>query len=203
MNVKRIALLVILLAAIAVARENPFEPILDKESFPVSTNNPEELQPFERIDFKLSNTARSIRSIAIEYQNLDGSTGKVTKFINQSIDWHMPVIVTHKEAPKSGDTFKHQSALKFASFATKGREIKIFTKSKLLRNFMLPKPHRVVLDFAKASHFLSKFYRNVKPPFKEVRFGNHKNYYRIAIELDGQYEYQLKNTDYGFLITIR
>lgn len=199
----RILFMVLMFAVTLMARENPFEPILDKESFPVSTNNPTELKPFERVDFKLSNTARAVRSIAIEYQNLDGSMGKVTKFVNQSIDWHMPLIVSHNEMERKESKFQYQSALKFANFAIKGREIKIITKTKLLRNFMLPKPHRVVLDFEKSSHFLSKFFKNQKPPFKEVRFGNHKKYYRIAIELDGQYQYKIKKTPYGHLITIK
>lgn len=185
------------------ARDNPFADVITKETFPVSTNIPKTLTDLKKESFRLPDSARVIKRVIIEYQNLDGSVDTLSTTLDKTIDWHMPLHLTHSKVPPRGSTYKDNVKLSFIKFSTKGNKMKVVTKDKLLRHFMLPKPHRIVLDFKGSSRVLSKKYTQFKKPFKKIRLGNHDGYYRVVIELDGQYEYKEKRDHSGITLSVR
>ena len=185
------------------ARDNPFTEVISKEVFPISTNIPKSLKDLKKESFNLPSSARVIKRVIIEYQNLDGSVDTLSSALDKKVDWHMPLILTHKKAPPVGSHYKDRVKLSFIKFSTKANKMRVKTKDKLLRHFMLPKPHRIVLDFKGSSQFLSKKFTQFAKPFKRIRLGNHKGYYRVVVELDGKYEYQKKSDPSGITLSIR
>ena len=185
------------------ARDNPFADVITKETFPISTNIPKTLTDLKKESFRLPDSARVIKRVIIEYQNLDGSVDTLATTIDKRVDWHMPLYLTHSKTPAKGSTYKDNVQLPFIKFSTKANNMKVITKDRLLRHFMLPKPHRIVLDFKGTSRFLAKKFTAFSKPFKKVRLGNHDGYYRVVIELDGQYEYQEKRDNSGITLTVR
>ena len=185
------------------ARENPFRPVVDQSTLPISSNVPKIYTPLEYETFTLPNSARSVQRVIIEYQNLDGSIATIEKHLDKSIDWHIPITLKHHKKAKVKSAYVKKASMGFISFYTRGKEMKVKTKNKIIRQFMLSRPHRIVIDFARSSHFLSKKFTNFSNPYALVRVGNHKDYYRIVIELDGQYEYQLKEEKDGYRIKVQ
>ncbi len=185
------------------SRDNPFAEVVGEGEFPISTNMPKILGKLKNESFTLPSTARSVKRIIVEYQNLDGSIGKSVKELDKSVDWHMPINIRHKHAPEQSKQYQSRANLKFIDFATKNSEMKISTTNRMLRHFMLANPHRVVIDFERNSKFLSKKFTDFSRPFKAVRIGNHDGYYRVVVELDGQYEYQIKSYKNSYVIKIR
>jgi len=199
----RFLLLFVTLLLSLTARDNPFEDVITKEVFPISTNIPKTLTHLKRESLRLPDSARVIKRIMIEYQNLDGSIDTLSSTLDKKVDWHMPIVVTHQKAPSKANSYTEKLKLPSIKFATKANKMKLITKDKLLRHFMLVRPHRIVLDFKGSSQYLSKKYSKFSKPFKKVRLGNHDGYYRVVVELDGQYEYQEKSDKRGITLTIR
>jgi len=90
--------------------------------------------------------------------------------------------------------------IKFLSF---NKKLKIVTKSTKIRDFLLVKPHRIVIDFQKSSDVLSFKKNNPNNIFKKIVIGNHDKYYRVVIELDGYYRYKINKIDDGYLISLQ
>lgn len=199
----RIFFISILLLLALDARENPFRPVVDQSTLPISSNTPKTYIPLEYETFKLPNTARSVQRVIVEYQNLDGSIAKIEKHLDKSVDWHIPITLKHHKKAKIKSAYVKKASMGFISFYTRAKEMKVLTKNKVIRHFMLSQPHRIVIDFARTSHFLSKKFTNFSNPYAIVRVGNHKDYYRVVIELDGQYEYQLKEVNDGYRIKVQ
>ena len=57
--------------------------------------------------------------------------------------------------------------------------------------------------FKKELSFYTKVYNLNLKNFKKITIGKHRGYYRVAIELDGQYLYNLKKIADGFKITLK
>ncbi|KIM11161.1 MAG: hypothetical protein KU37_05790 [Sulfuricurvum sp. PC08-66] len=184
------------------ARENPFRPMVDEHVLPISTNIPQKVEPFTHAKISLPDTARIVTNVIVEYQNLDGSIEKAVQPINQGVDWHVPITLSHHLHKEPARGFETVGKNEFIHFGIMDKRLKITTKDGLIRHFMMSKPYRVVLDFARMSSFQTHAYSVNKAPFKTIRLGNHKDYYRVVVELDGQYEYKI-DTDNGVLIEIR
>jgi hypothetical protein len=56
---------------------------------------------------------------------------------------------------------------------------------------MMIKPHRIIMDFKRITDFRSKKKELKDAPYSAIRLGNHDGYYRVVIELDGQYRYSV------------
>jgi len=95
------------------------------------------------------------------------------------------------------------ASLPFISFYAEAKKLKVVTKDKLLRDFLLVKPHRIVCDFSRQIDIRS-YVKSIKKPFlfKKIRVGTHKGYYRVVIELDGYYQYKVKKTSSGYIFTL-
>ena len=190
------------------ARENPFfNP--EGETIPVTSNSYTSLSPLKQASLSLPSTARVIQSISIKYKNLDGSQQTKSIFLNNAIDWHLPLFISQSyqnldenlEKPKSISRVKAKTIdkkllqLKFISFYENGKTLKITTKDKMIRNFLLVKPHRIVFDLKRDIDIKSYSKKTPKGSiFTKIRIGNHKGYYRVVVELDGYYSYKLSHT---------
>lgn len=195
--------LLITLLFILDARDNPFTDVVSSESFPVSTNIPKKLNDLKQESFRLPNSARVVKRVIIEYQNLDGSIDRLATSLDKKVDWHMPLVLKHRKAPVQGSIYRDKIKLPFIKFSTKSNKMKLKTEDKLLRHFMLTRPHRIVLDFEGSIKILARSYKRFSKPFKKVRLGNHNGYYRVVVELDGQYEYQKQSYNSDIILTIR
>lgn len=82
--------------------------------------------------------------------------------------------------------------------------IKIYTKDKKIRDFIVSKPYKIVIDFEKkGSSFTTKTAAFSKAPWVSASLGNHDGFYRIAIVLDGQYRYGISSIENGYLIGLK
>lgn len=178
------------------ARENPFFPSEGEVDIPITTNQSQTISPLKRTSITLPSTARTIESVIIRYKNLDGSIDERRQELGNSIDWHIPLFISQNiEIPtKKNKVVEKQytqiAKLKFISIYEKKNELKIITKDKMIRNFLLTKPHRIVCDFAREID-LRSFEKKIglDSIVKRIKVGNHTSYYRLVLELDGYYRY--------------
>lgn len=214
--------LTFLLSSISEARENPFFPKDGMEDITYSSNMNKLAPPLKRATMKLPSNAREIQQVTISYKNLDGSIEEQTIELNNSIDWHLPIFISQSydtSPEKIINTAQPQKVLKeestkkeFELLVNKGyidissldKTLKIDTKNELMRDFLLVKPHRIVLDFKKVNDEFLKQYSKEYPQnvFKSIKLGNHKDYYRVVIELDGYYRYTYEQTDSGYIFKL-
>ncbi|MDF1876239.1 AMIN domain-containing protein [Sulfurimonas sp. SAG-AH-194-L11] len=207
-------LIYLVLISSLTARENPFFPSKNETDIPYSSNKVALIQPLKRVALSLPSTARTLESVTITYKNLDGSIVSKKELVGNSIDWHLPVFISQniggdekKTSPKKekiqAKKLTKIANLTFISLYADHNHLNIITKDKLLRNFLLTQPHRIVCDFQRDIDIRS-YEKTPKSgtAVTRVRFGNHKGYYRVVIELDGHYKYRLKTTKTGYAITL-
>lgn len=199
--------LLLLLFGALEARDNPFFPAEGMKELPVTSSDIESFDPLKRAAITLPDSARVLKKVSVEYQNLDGSVGTRSIDLDHSVDWHLPLFVSQsytatkdenrpetEPAPvkTERETFKLLHDFGEAAFYQSGNTLKVVTKDPMIRNFMLVDPHRIVLDFKRDADFRSKVKTIDKGnPFKQIRLGNHSGYYRAVIELDGQYRHEI------------
>ena len=200
----RLLFLIFIMMIPLLGRDNPFFPSDPTKRQTPTTNRVENLKPFTTQTLSLPNSARAIKKIRITYLNLDGSISNEELELNNAIDWHQPFVVSQQSANSKGvkKTQKKSKTIdaKFIQFKPSERSIKIETKDKILRNFMLTAPHRIVLDFSRDTSFKPKRFDVAEIPFKQIRMGNHDKYYRVVIELDGAYNYKLQTSEDSYTI---
>ncbi len=131
------------------------------------------------------------------------------------IDWHKPLVLSYKtqklqtqqavkpvkQHKKTKQKFSKIVSLHFIAFYAKEHTLKIETSDKLLRNFKLVKPTRIVLDFKHDANFRTYNFKG-RGCFKKIVIGNHDHYYRIVIELDGLYGYKIEKMKNGYLLKL-
>jgi len=213
----KVLLLICMCYVLLQARENPFFPVDTAQDIPFTSNQVNVLPMLKRATLTLPSTARTLESVTVEYKNLDGSIAHKKVLIQNAIDWHLPIfisqnynesntdVVTQKKVKKHVKKIKYKkiASLKFIAFYAKENKLKILTKDKMLRNFLLVKPHRIVCDFQRNTDigsFVKSAYE--KSLFTKIRIGTHKGYYRVVIELDGYYSYKLDHIPGGYMITL-
>jgi hypothetical protein len=202
--------LFLLLIATLYARENPFFPASGELDIPMTTNQVTKIPPLKRATITFPSTVRTIESITIKYKNLDGSLVDKTVKLGNSIDWHLPLFLSQniamgeekKSSKKSKkEHYKKIAGVSFISLYESKHKLKIITKDKMMRNFLLTKPHRIVCDFKRdidiRSYEVDTTQKN--SVVTRVRVGNHSGYYRVVIELDGYYSYKTVNINNGYL----
>ncbi len=205
----RYFLLVFLSFILLDARENPFFPVEGQKDIPYTSNSIKPIPKLDKVSLKFPPSSRVIKKVTIEYENLDASLAKKSIVINKIIDWHKPLIITQdnkvklvKNGRKVKQMHKKVFAYRYLTFFRYGRIIKIKTKDKLIRNFLLARPHRIVLDFKRDTNLKSYIKNFDSDIIKKIKIGNHEGYYRVVIELDGPYVYKLKRTTNSYTITL-
>ncbi len=183
-------------------RDNPFFPSDPNEKQMATTNKIETLKPFTTQQISLPNSARAIKSIIIKYQNLDSTISTEELEVNNAIDWHRPLILSQTAADEKNYSKAKETVLDggFIKFIPSGNSLSIKTDDRLIRNFMLTVPYRIVMDFSRDTSFRPKDFIIDKNPYKKIRMGNHDKYYRVVIELDGQYKYKLQANEKDYQI---
>ncbi len=88
------------------------------------------------------------------------------------------------------------------SFVVDGKKIKILTKESMIRNFILTSPNRIVVDFSTTVDVANETRKVSSTIFKTLKIGNNGDYYRIVIELDGNYRYTQCKVDGGYEFTL-
>jgi len=199
------------------ARENPFFPAKGEKDIPYTSNQVKSTQPLKRSSLTLPSSARIIKKVTIEYENLDATIDKKSIDLDNSIDWHLPIFISQnytqsetkaemkEEKPKKKETieYKEIASVKHAKFLSWQKTLKIVTQDKIIRNFLLVKPHRIVVDFKRDTNIKSYSKDNKGDVFCGVRVGNHAGYYRAVIELDGQYRYTMQKVSDGYIFNLR
>ena len=211
----RITLFFLLLGILCFARDNPFEPVEDIARF---TKVPKQDNYFKKASFALPDSARILKKIDLYYQNLDGSISRKIIKIDKKVDWHNKLTLTYggtqniqkkysavkkRKTVVSKDSIKKFGYKGFISFRVSKKRIEIITKDSKIRDFMVDKPYKVVVDFKRDTNFLTKTFKLDIVPFVSVVLGNHDKYYRVAIELDGQYLYNVKRKKGEYIITLK
>ena len=202
---------ILLLLTALEARENPFFPSEGEKDITISSNEKSSLTPLKRATITLPTYARVIESVTINYKNLDGSQESKSLELGNAIDWHLPVFISQSYGPMANKppkkekkkSFKKIGSIPYASFYSWGKTLKINTKDRMIRDFLLVKPHRIVLDFDRDTSLKSYLKKNPKNIFTKIRVGNHDKYYRVVIELDGYYSYRLKKSSTGYTFTLK
>jgi len=201
-----------------IARENPFFPSEGEIDIPITTNIQEDIKPLKRSTITLPSTARVVEAVSITYKNLDGSVEQKTLKLNNSVDWHQPLVITQNYTSSSSESKEKKNitenrstnsssikidTLKFIRFHASNREFRLLTKDSMIRDFLLTKPHRVVCDFKRDINIRS-YVNKIKNRniFREFRVGNHRGYYRVVVELDGYYRYKMEKTKDGYLFKL-
>lgn len=228
---KKVILIITGLMVGVLARENPFLPAKSFEELDAPTNVVEKKEDFEQQSTSLPSRARVLKYVVFGYQSLDGSIEEKRINVNKSVDWHDPLVVTKEsvlldsldflpeapsgekpsskipvvskknEKPKEKSVkVKYEDLVSFEAFKMK---IMVNTKDKLIRHFMVMRPYKVVLDFKEDKSFYTKSLSIEHGAFKKVTLGNHKGYYRAAIELDGHYVHDVKEVDGGYEVILK
>ena len=196
------------------ARENPFFATKGEQGITYSSNENRTKQPLKRAAISLPSQARILKKVTVEYKTLNGSIEKRTITLDNTVDWHLPIFVSQsfsreqkneksiKKVKTKKLKYKKIASIKEVSFFSSGKSLKIISKDKVLRNFLLVNPHRLVIDFNRDSSMKSYTQKISKSRFKQIKIGNHDKYYRAVIELDGHYRYQLENLSNGYLLKL-
>jgi len=208
----------IILFSSLIARENPFFATEGEKDIPFTSNKNRTKEPLKRATITLPSSARILQKVTIEYKNLDGSIEKKSIQLNNFVDWHLPIFIsqnynigesrtTTKKIYKSKiknkkQTYKKVASIKYAKFYIDNKRLKILTKDTKIRDFLLVDPHRIVLDFKRESKMKS-YKKILEGRFSSIRIGNHNGYYRVVIELDGLYKYNLQKISNGFIINLQ
>lgn len=201
----------VILTSLLQARENPFFSAEDTKGLPVSSNRSKDFEPLKRAAVNLPDSARVLKEVTVQYQNLDGSLATTSIALDHSVDWHLPIFISQtfstdekvlkKKVTTTRATYKLIADLDEALFYQAGNSMRIKTSDKLIRHFMITRPHRVVMDFEKEANFRSRSKDISDKPYKKIRMGNHDGYYRVVIELDGQYHYKIVSEDDAQVLT--
>ena len=191
------------------ARENPFFPSVGEQDLIKTSNKNTSVQALKRATIKLPSQARILKKVSVTYKSLDGSIETQSIDLNKAIDWHLPIFISQnignatidkEEKTKKYNLLFKSKYIKMYEFS---KELKIVTKDKIIRNFLLTSPHRIVIDFKRSVNLKSVVKKNNRSIFKKVNLGTHKDYYRVVVELDGKYRYGVKKISNGYLFKLR
>jgi len=207
----KVLFITLLLLITLDARENPFFPSDGEKDMPLTSNEDKTLPPLKRAAISFPPQARVLQKVTIEYKTLDGSVESKSIELQNSIDWHLPIFISQSYAENSNEQksssaekeFEKIASIKYASFYTSDKELKIITTDKILRNFLLVEPHRIVIDFKRDTSLKSYTKENKKNVFTKIRIGNHSGYYRAVIELDGLYTYTMEKISDGYILKLK
>ncbi|WP_297811839.1 AMIN domain-containing protein [uncultured Helicobacter sp.] len=172
---------------------DPFTPIITPKASGQITNAPQ-LDLFTKTELILPSTARKIKKIILEYQNLNGSITSIEQNLEGDIDWHFPLILSQEVQPKAQNIVDKQSFTlsRLFEFEITKQNIKFKTSLKRLRDFTLASPTRLVLDFkAPDKTPLQEIFDTQIPSIPKVSLSTHLDFYRITFNFDGQYKYKI------------
>lgn len=205
---KHIALLLSLFLTLALnARENPFQPIKEFTSEPLTKPIP--IADFEdRFEHKI---------VSVIEKKAECKTVIDTKEA-QDIDKEEDVwkrVQTPPQKPKIKQQRKSVKKFKKNRFTriyedqnlkiyTKSKHIKIVTKEKIQKHFTLRSPNRLVIDFKDDFFIYDSLKKRINSRYvKEIRLGTHDCFFRLTFVLTSRFSYKLIKASNGYLIKLQ
>ena len=208
-------LILSLLTLLSHARENPFFPASGDKDLYITSNKVDRVDNLKRLSTTFPDSARILKEVTIKYQNLDGSIESKTLMVDQAVDWHLPLFISQTFLDSKAPKEKHTETVNkivstkiqrlnfnFIDFDVRDNIIYVKTTDKLIRHFIMTKPHRIVMDYKRDASFRTKTKSVKNAKVEKVTLGNHNGYYRSVIYLDGQYKYRLKKSQNAVTITL-
>ncbi len=206
----------VLLVVLLTARDNPFKPIVSLPQAGKMVDKKETKESFTSVETKLPSSARVLKSVEFHFQNLDGSMQSKKVEVGKDINWHDGLIVkkltnnisprttTAPTLPKKIESKTEEINFKdITRLIISDNSIHIKTEDKIIRDFLVTNPHKIVVDFEREISFFTEVHTLDLRYFKLITIGKHSGFYRIAIELDGKYLYTKQKTEDGYLIRLR
>lgn len=191
----------IMLVSAALARENPFFSTSESSSMSISSNKTQYKPPLTSMTYNFPDQARVLKEATFTFQNVDGSLETRRLVIDQSIDWHNPLVLsqygTQKTAGAAIVPKKSNADCGFIQFDHSGNQLSLLTKDPMLRSFSLSDPNSVVIDFAHTTLFTTCEKSLSASPYSKVNVTNHGKFARATIILDGRYTCNVSKTDQG------
>lgn len=178
---------------------DPFTPIITPKESGQITNAPQ-LDLFTKTELILPSTARKIKKIILEYQNLNGSITSLEQNLEGDIDWHFPLILSQEVQPKVPNVLDKQNFVlgNLFDFEITKQKIRLKAPLRLLRDFTLASPTRLILDFKVPNKTsLQEIFDTQIPTIPKVSLSTHLDFYRITFTLDGQYKYTITQKPTG------
>lgn len=227
---RKVALFTMIFGAL-FARENPFKPNEFNKDNSITSNLYQNAPEFKKIGIKFPSDARELSHVVFFYKSIDGTINQKRVDINGSFDWHDEMVLSIKsetmsqnlDAPATAlPKFEAQPSLKpeiivqqkrpmksqkfgdFVQFDAYTMTLNIITKDTKIREFLINKPTKIVLDFkAKTKPFKTKTFDVKNGAFEKIYVGYHNDFYRVVILLDGNYLYNVKERDFGYSISVK
>ncbi len=209
-----------LLFVLLNARENPFFPFEGEEDALLTTDKNRSIIPLQRAAITLPDQARILQKVTLEFENEDGTLTSKSIELNNSVDWHLPIFISQsyielkkelqsetspdKEASNEEKaTYKNILSIKHLSLFSSEKSLKLITSDKIIKDFLLANPQRIVIDFKRDTDIKSYAIKNPEDVFKKIRIGSHKGYYRVVVELKGRHRYKIEKISDGYLIELK
>ncbi len=199
-------LTLIILASSVMASESFFFPAQGAFETAQSVKKKKEVQPtLNQLLISLPRSAKSISKVTIEYKNEDGSFDEYVLGVNRSIDSTTPITLSQKSAKKKVDFRNSQeiAAIKNATFYAQDKTLKIVTKDKMIRYFLMEKPNRIILDFESKEKFTNYTKKISNGIFTKIKLGSYSDRYRMVVELNKEYTYRVKKISNGYSVTFK
>ncbi len=180
-----------------VARENPFFPVDESKKQKVTSNIPDARPKMGTISYTFPDQARVLKEVTFTIQNLDGSFEEKKVPIDQSIDWHRAITLSQGGVTSAVQATKSSSAANFGfiEVSSNGKVLNVKTSDPLMRQFVLSNPNQIILDFKHAGSFQMDEKSLNAAPYLKVSVGNHGEFARVTITLDGRYSYKLNKAN--------
>lgn len=191
----------LMLATAVLARENPFFSTAENSSLPISSNTVQHKPPLTSMTYNFPDQARVLKEATFTFQNVDGSLETRKLEIDQSIDWHAPLILSQYGGQKNTATPGLSKSSKadngFIQFIHTGNRISLITKDPVLRSFTLSNPSSIVIDFAHTALFNPYEKEFGASPYSKVKVIRHGEFARVILILDGRYSCTVSKTTQG------
>jgi len=202
---KKIVLILAILSFM-FARDNPFRPIISSKNIGKATNVSSDIKPLVVQYFKLPSSVRVLKKIKLQVLNVDGSIKEITYDINKKIDWHNDFVIANSKLQidhkKTKIEPKMLNIFNFLTFLVDQKKLLIKTKDTLIRELFFAKPYKIAIDFKRNVAFYTKTIKLKNSPYSKIIVGNHGNFYRVVLELDGEYRYKIKKNSNGYLVEL-
>lgn len=192
-----------LLCSLLMGREDPFELKMTPKGSPHSVEG-EINKPLESLDVTLPSTTRILKEVKFVYQKIDGSIEEKSVSINSDIDWHYPITIS-----QIGDesVIEEKKPITYRvgefEFIITGKSIRVYSPYRLVQNFVLPKPFRIILDLNRSEKNINQVFNLKGRFFSNISLGTHQDFYRVTLTLDGQYGYNIEQDEKGYIIILK
>ncbi len=208
---KKIFFLILFSLSVLIARDNPFAPVKKEQiellhkPIPICDFNKTKPTKIKKTniqpDIKIAKTIpietlqpKEIKIIEQKPKPIVAKTIKIT-----------PKKIKHRKYKKPIHKARYRQIYKNENLkiALANNHIKIITNDKLLKNWILKNPKRLVLDFGDDFIIYPSYQKTISSRFiKVLKIGTHDCFYRVTLELKNRNRYTIKNTSYGYFITL-